>query len=96
LLQVDPARAGGDVQKLKAKLSERGVVNIPHFAPLYKFSVMRQLGYDTRKIERSCPVAEEVFNRRFTHLPLYDFSTADLDYMADAVIASVNEMKQGK
>ncbi|MFC1461300.1 DegT/DnrJ/EryC1/StrS family aminotransferase [Verrucomicrobiota bacterium] len=93
LLQIDPAKVGGDVQKLKDKLTRRGVVNIPHFAPLYKFSIMRQLGYDTRAIEKTCPNTEEVFNRRFTHLPLYDFSRADLKYMGDAVIASVKEMK---
>jgi len=96
LLQVDPEKVGGDVQTLKQKLSDKGVVNIPHFAPLYKFSVMRQLGYDTKAIEKTCPVAEEVFNRRFTHLPIYDFDQSQLEYMADAVIESVAEMKSGK
>ena len=95
LLRVDPAKAGGDVQTLKRLLTEKGVVNIPHFAPLYKFSVMRQLGYDTKAIQASCPVAEEVFNRQFTHLPLYDLSRDDLRYMADAVIESVREMQAG-
>jgi perosamine synthetase len=96
LLQVDPDKAGGDVQELKARLAAKGVTNIPHFAPLYKFSIMKQLGYDTKKIEKTCPVAEEVFNRRFTHLPLYGFSRNDLAYMADAVIAAVEEMRKGK
>lgn len=93
LLQIDPAKVGGDIRKLKDKLTRRGVVNIPHFAPLYKFSIMRQLGYNTRAIEKTCPVTEEVFNRRFTHLPLYDFSRAELKYLGDAVVASVKEMK---
>jgi dTDP-4-amino-4,6-dideoxygalactose transaminase len=96
LLQIDPEIVGADVQVLKKKLSQRGVVNIPHFAPLYKFSIMRQFGYDTDAIEQTCPVTEEVFNRRFTHLPLYELSTAQLKYMADAVIESVNEMKAGR
>jgi dTDP-4-amino-4,6-dideoxygalactose transaminase len=96
LLQVDPDTAGGDVQVLKQKLSERGIVNIPHFGPLYKFSIMRQLGYDRDAMQASCPVAEDAFNRRFTHLPLYEFERADLDYMADAVIASMAEMRQGR
>lgn len=96
LLQIDPEKTGGDVQKLKEKLSQRGIVNIPHFGPLYKFSIMRQLGYDTKAIEKTCPVTEEVFNRRFTHLPLYNFSRGQLKYMADTVIGSVNEMKTGK
>jgi dTDP-4-amino-4,6-dideoxygalactose transaminase len=95
LLQVDPEKAGGDVQELKKKLTARGVVQIPHFAPLYKFSIMRQLSYNTKTIERSCPATEEVFNRRFTHLPLYGLKKSQLKYMADAVIESVEEMKKG-
>jgi len=95
LLQVDPAKAGGDIQDLKKKLGERGLVQIPHFAPLYKFSLMQQLGYDTKAIEKTCPVAEEAFQHRFTHLPLYDFDEEQIKYMADAVIESVEEMKRG-
>ena len=87
---------GGDIQTLKKKLDARGVVQIPHFAPLYKFSIMQSLGYDTKAIEKTCPVAEEVFQHRFTHLPLYDFSQDQLDYMATAVIETVEEMKRGK
>ena len=96
LLQIDPQKVGADIQVLKEKLTQRGIVQIPHFAPLYKFSVMRQLGYDTEAIEKSCPVAEDAFNHRFTHLPLYDFDNEQLAYMADAVIESVQEMKKGK
>jgi len=96
LLQIDPDRIGQDIQVLKKKLDARGVVQIPHFAPLYKFSIMKQLGYDTAAIEASCPVAEEAFRHRFTHLPLYDLSQEQLTYMADAVIDSVREMKQGR
>jgi len=96
LLQVDPDTIGGDIQVLRKKLAARGVVQIPHFAPLYKFSIMRQLGYDTNAVARTCPVAEEVFTRRFTHLPLYDFAPEQLKYMADMVIESVAEMKKGR
>ncbi len=95
LLQVEPDKLGADIQDLKKKLSERGITQIPHFAPLYKFSIMKQLGYDTEAIEKSCPVAEEAFQHRFTHLPLYDFSKEQLKYMADAVIESVGELKRG-
>ena len=35
------------------------------------------------------------FNHQFTHLPLYGFSKADLKYLADAVLESVREMRQG-
>ncbi|MFA5866191.1 MAG: DegT/DnrJ/EryC1/StrS family aminotransferase [Phycisphaerae bacterium] len=96
LLQIDPDKVGADIQALKPKLEARGLVQIPHFAPLYKFSVMKQLGYDTDAIEKTCPVAEHAFQHTFTHLPLYDFSDAQLKYMADAVIDAVNELKQGK
>lgn len=95
LLQVDPDTIGGDIQVLKKKLAARGVVQIPHFAPLYKFSIMRQLGYNTDAIARTCPVTEEMFTRRFTHLPLYDFTQEQLKYMAEMVIESVAEMKKG-
>ena len=96
LLQVDHELLGADVQVLKKKLEARGVTNIPHFGPLYKFSVMRQLGYDTKEIEASCPNTEMVFNHRFTHLPLYDYEQEQIEYMADAVIESVEEMRAGR
>ncbi len=94
LLQIDPDKVGADIQVLKKKLAKRGVVEIAHFAPLYKFSLMKQMGYDTDAIARSCPVTEEVFNHRFTHLPLYGLSKEQLRYMADAVIESVQEIKR--
>mgnify|MGYP001203534485 CR=1 FL=1 len=96
LLQIDPNKVGADVQQLKTKLDNRGLVQIPHFAPLYKFSIMKQLGYDTAAIEQTCPVAEEAFRHRFTHLPLYELTDDQLKYMADAVIDSVEELKQGR
>lgn len=96
LIQVDPKKAGGDIQVLKKKLAEKGVTQIQHFPPLYRFSIMSQLGYNTKAIAKSCPVTEEVFNHRFTHLPLYDFNKEQLKYMADAVVESVSEMKKGK
>ena len=95
LLQVDPARAGGDIQELKKKLAARGVTQIPHFAPLYEFELLRQMGYTTEQGRRSCPNAEEAFRHRFTHLPLYRFTPEQVSYLADAVIESVREM-QGK
>jgi dTDP-4-amino-4,6-dideoxygalactose transaminase len=78
LLQIDPKKVGADIQVLKPKLEARGLVQIPHFAPLYKFSVMKQLGYDTQAIEKTCPVAEHAFQHTFTHLPLYDFNAGKL------------------
>ena len=55
---------------------------------------MRQLGYDTDAVPRTCPVAEEAFTRRFAHLPLYDFTPEQLKYMADTIIEAVAEMKE--
>ena len=96
LLQIDPKKVGGDVQTLKKKLTERGLVQIPHFGPLYKFSLLRQLGYNTDAMQASCPVAEEAFRHRFTHLPLYEHNAAQLKYMADAVIDAVEAMRSGR
>ena len=95
LLQIDPARAGGNVQTLKKKLEEKSVTNIPHFGPLYRFQIISDLGYDVEEIAKSCPVCEEVFYNRFTHLPLYGLSDEQLEYMADAVLESVKEMQAG-
>ena len=93
LLQVDPEKLGGDIQQFKAKLADKGVTNIPHFAPMYKFDVCKQLGYDADAIAAACPVTEEVFNRRFTHLPLYPLSEEQLVTMADLVLEAAAEMR---
>ncbi|MGI6336411.1 MAG: DegT/DnrJ/EryC1/StrS family aminotransferase [Eubacteriales bacterium] len=95
-LQIDPAKAGGDIQDLKKKLEVKGVTNIPHFGPLYRFSLIQQLGYDVDAIAASCPNTEEVFYKRFTHLPIYDLKREQLEYMADAILESVSEMQAGK
>ena len=93
LLQIEPEKLKGDIQDFKKKLTEKGVTQIPHFAPLYRFSYMKQLGYDTEAIKKTCPNAEEVFLHRFTHLPLYPLTEEQLKYMADIVVESVEEMK---
>lgn len=95
LLMIDPVKAGGDIQVLKKKLEEKGVTNIPHFGPLYRFDVLRSLGYDRDAIASTCPVCEEVFYHRFTHLPIYGLSQDQLEYMADAVLEAVEEMQKG-
>jgi len=96
LLQIDPQKAGGDIQVLKKKLEEKGVTQIAHFGPLYRFKVVADMGYDEDEIAKTCPVCEEVFYKRFTHLPLYGLTDEQLEYMADAVLASVAEMQAGK
>ena len=96
LLQVDPAKLGGNIQEFRAKLAAKGVTQIPHFAPLYRFSILKQLGYDTAKMAASCPRAEHAFLNTFTHLPLYKFDSSQIEYMADAVIACANEMKANR
>ena len=54
------------------------------------------MGYDAEEIAKTCPVCEEVFYRRFTHLPLYGLSQEQLEYMADAILDSIAQMQQGK
>ena len=94
-LQIDPDKAGGDIQTLKKKLEKKGVTNIPHFGPLYRFKVVSDMGYDIDAIAKSCPNCEEVFYKRFTHLPIYGLTDEQLVYMANAIIESVEEMQKG-
>lgn len=96
LLRVDPKVLGADIQAFKAKLKEKGVTQIPHFGPLYKFDIVRRLGYDPKAIAKTCPHTEDVFNHGFTHLPLYPLTRAQLRYMAEAVKASARELRAGK
>jgi len=93
LLQIDPEKAGGNIQTLKKKLEEKSITNIPHFGPLYRFAIVQQMGYDSDEIAKTCPVCEEVFYNRFTHLPLYGLSEEQLTYMADTVLECVAEMQ---
>ena len=95
LLQIDPAKAGGDIQVLKKKLEAKGVTQIAHFGPLYRFKIVQDMGYDSDEIAKTCPNCEEVFYKRFTHLPLYGLSAEQLEYMADAVLEAVAEMQAG-
>mgnify|MGYP000872876957 CR=1 FL=1 len=95
-VQIDPDVVGADVQALKRKLADRGVTQIPHFAPLYKFRLMQQLGYDTAAIQAGCPNAEDAFAHRFTHLPIYGLTRAQIQYVGDALIESVAELRSGR
>ena len=94
-LQIDPKGVGGDVQTLKAKLEAKGVTNIPHFGPIYRFSAAIGSGFNEKKIAKTCPVTEYVFDKCYTHLPIYGLSKDQLKFMADAIIESVDEMKRG-
>ncbi len=92
---IDPEKAGGDVQLFKKKLAQKGVTEIAHFGPLYRFEVLKDRGYDEAAIAATCPVTEEVFDRRFTHFPIYGLTKEQLDYMADAILESIDEMQKG-
>ena len=92
-LQIDPKVLKGDVQVLKAKLEQRGVTNIPHFGPIYRFAASVGKGFDEKRIAKRCPNTEYVFDKCYTHLPIYGLTKDQLDYMADAIIDSVREMR---
>lgn len=94
LLQLDYTKLNGDIQDFKVKMNARGIIQIPHFAPLYRFSYLKQLGYDTQAMQKTCPNAEEAFLHKFTHLPLYPLSFEQVKYLADNVIESVKEMRK--
>jgi perosamine synthetase len=95
LLRIDPKKAGGDIRLLRAKLKTRGVTEIPHFGPLYRFRMLAELGYDADAIARSCPTTEEVYDRGFTHLPLSGLTDEQVEYMAQAVLDAIAEMRAG-
>ncbi len=95
LLEINPEVAGGNIQILKRKLTEKGVTNIPHFGPLFHFDILKTFGYDMQEIAKTCPVCEELFNNRFTHLPIYGLSGEQLEYMCDAVLEAIDEMQKG-
>ncbi|MBQ0101882.1 MAG: DegT/DnrJ/EryC1/StrS family aminotransferase [Firmicutes bacterium] len=95
LIQIDPEKAGGDIQVFKKKLEEKGVTNIPHFGPLYRFKIIVDQGYDVEAIAKSCPVCEEHFYHRFTHLPLYGLSDEQFEFMADKILETIDEMQRG-
>jgi dTDP-4-amino-4,6-dideoxygalactose transaminase len=92
-LLIDPEKAGGDIQVLKKKLAQKGVTEIAHFGPLYRFAILKEYGYDEDEIAKTCPVCEEVFYHRFTHFPVYGLTQEQLDYMADSILESVAEMQ---
>ncbi|MFC2125630.1 DegT/DnrJ/EryC1/StrS family aminotransferase [Bacteroidota bacterium] len=92
LFQLDYHKLKGDIQDFKKLATDKGIVQIPHFAPLYRFTYMKQLGYDTEKIRNTCPVADDAFLHKFTHLPLYPITEEQVEYMADTVIECVEKM----
>ena len=94
-LQIDPHVVGADIQALKQKLTDREVTQIAHFGPLYQFQLLRDLGYDAQAIAAECPVCEELFYRRYTHLPIYGLTPEQVQYLGDAVIDSVAELRRG-
>ncbi|MBQ9500989.1 MAG: DegT/DnrJ/EryC1/StrS family aminotransferase [Lentisphaeria bacterium] len=96
LLRIDPAKVGGDIQKLAAKLAQKGLTNITHFGPMYRFKIMKDLGYDENAIAATCPNTERMFYSCYTHLPLYPLTREQLEYQAQAVVEAVREMKAGK
>ena len=95
-LQIDPKIVKGDVQTLKAKLEKKGVTNIPHFGPIYRFAAAIGKGFNEKKIAKTCPNTEYVFDKCYTHLPIYGLTKDQLKFMADAILESVAEMKAGK
>ena len=54
------------------------------------------MGCDEKKVAATCPVTEKVFDERYTHLPIYGLTKEQVDFMVDAIAASVAEMKAGK
>ena len=96
LLRIDPEKVGGNIQTLSAKLAAKGLTNITHFGPMYRFRIMKELGYDENAISATCPNTEKMFYNSYTHLPLYPLTQEQVEYQAMAVVEAVREMKKGK
>ncbi|MBR7120728.1 MAG: DegT/DnrJ/EryC1/StrS family aminotransferase [Lentisphaeria bacterium] len=96
LLRIDPKTVGGNIQQLAAKLAAKGLTNITHFGPMYRFKIMRDLGYNEHELAAGCPRTEEMFYNSYTHLPLYPLTEEQLVYQARAVVEAVRELKQGR
>ena len=96
LLRIDPKIVGADIQALKKKLTDKGLTCITHFGPMYRFDIMKKLGYNAEAIAETCPKTEAMFYHCYTHLPLYPLSMEQLDYQAKAVVEAVRELKAGK
>lgn len=96
LLRIDPEICGGNIQTLSKKLAEKGLTNITHFGPMYRFKIMKDMGYDEEAIAATCPNTERMFYHSYTHLPLYPLTEEQLVYQAKAVVEAVREMKAGK
>lgn len=96
LLRIDPEVIGGNIQTLSKKLQEKGLTNITHFGPMYRFKIMKDLGYDEEAIAATCPNTEKMFYHSYTHLPLYPLTREQLEYQAQAVVEAVREMKAGR
>lgn len=96
LLRIDPEICSGNIQTLSKKLAEKGLTNITHFGPMYRFKIMKDMGYDEEAIAATCPNTERMFYHSYTHLPLYPLTEEQLVYQAKAVVEAVREMKAGK
>lgn len=94
MLRIDPEKTGGDIQNLSARLKAKGLTNITHFGPMYRFRIMSELGYKADEIAETCPNTEKSFYRGYTHLPLYPLTREQLEYQAAAVVEAVQEMKR--
>jgi dTDP-4-amino-4,6-dideoxygalactose transaminase len=94
LLRIDTGKLNADIQTLKLKFKEKGLTEIAHFGPLYKFDIFRRKGYSEKAVAATCPRTEDMFNHAFTHLPLYPLSREQLAYMAKAVLQSIQELKR--
>lgn len=94
MLRIDPEKTGGNIQKLSARLKAKGLTNITHFGPMYRFRIMQELGYNADGIAETCPNTEKSFYHSYTHLPLYPLTKDQLEYQASAVVEAVREMKK--
>jgi perosamine synthetase len=94
LLRVDPDKVPGGVMPFKKQLADRGITQIAHFCPLYRYDLFKAMGYDVAAEAAGCPNANRVFDHEYTHLPLYPLNDTQIDTMINAVRESVAALQE--
>lgn len=94
LLRVDPDVLAGGIAAFKRELAARGVTQIAHFCPLYRYELFQSLGYDVEAASASCPNANYAFDHEYTHLPLYPLTEDQITTLIKAVRDAADALRK--
>ena len=93
-LKYYPEKVGASKDDFIRKLYYKfGIQPIMHYKPSYLFSIYKERGYEPGL----CPQTEDLFFNNIVNMPIHPrLTTQQLDYMADSIIRSLEELKAGK